>query len=229
MGSDVVNCEGVHGTIGLKTALAKSCNCYFAQLAQELGAETLEKYVRQLRVTEPLQFDGITTRAGSFDLSGAAPVEVSWSATGQYTDLVNPSRYMTLMGVIANGGNAAEPHVIAGAQYGTDQSYRARPNMTGNLLQPETCETLRELMHNTVVRIYGEDNFPRGMTVCAKSGTAQVGGDQEPHATFAGFVADEEYPLAFMVVVENGGSGSGTCVPIVSKVLRACRDLLDAE
>ena len=47
------------------------------------------------------------------------------------------------------------------------------------------------------------------------------------NALFAGFVADEEYPLAFIVVVENGGYGSSTCVPILSKVLAACKAEMD--
>lgn len=83
-------------------------------------------------------------------------------------------------------------------------------------------------MKNNVTQIYGDGYFP-GLSVCAKSGTAEVGGDKEPNATFAGFVMDEAYPLAFIAVVENGGSGSGTCVPIVSDVLIACRDYLDAH
>ena len=41
-------------------------------------------------------------------------------------------------------------------------------------------------------------------------------------------MTDEEYPLAFIVVVENGGYGSSTCVPILSKVLAACKEELDA-
>ena len=45
----------------------------------------------------------------------------------------------------------------------------------------------------------------------------------------AGFVTDEEYPLAFIVVVENGGYGTATCVPILSKVLAACKTLLDTQ
>ena len=46
---------------------------------------------------------------------------------------------------------------------------------------------------------------------------------------FAGFVTDEAYPLAFMVVVENGGYGAGACVPVLSKVLAACKTVMDAE
>ncbi|MBP1576422.1 MAG: penicillin-binding protein, partial [Oscillospiraceae bacterium] len=61
-----------------------------------------------------------------------------------------------------------------------------------------------------------------GLTVCAKSGTAEVGGGKKPNALFTGFVADEEYPLAFFIVVEEGGFGSQTAAPIAGEVLRAC-------
>ena len=77
-------------------------------------------------------------------------------------------------------------------------------------------------MRNNVEIVYGAGNFP-GLTVCAKSGTSQLGGGLTSNAMFAGFVTDEAYPLAFIVVVENGGYGSSTCVPILSKVLAACK------
>jgi len=40
---------------------------------------------------------------------------------------------------------------------------------------------------------------------------------------------DEDYPLAFMVAVEDAGSGAKTCIPIISEVLKACKDLMDSE
>ena len=51
-----------------------------------------------------------------------------------------------------------------------------------------------------------------------------MGGGLEPNATFAGFTMDEDYPLAFVVVVENGGYGRSVCVPIISQVLSACME-----
>jgi peptidoglycan glycosyltransferase len=96
------------------------------------------------------------------------------------------------------------------------------------IMSRETAKTLQEYMRNNVQTKYGSQNFP-GLTVCAKSGTSQLGGEEVSNAMFSGFVADEKYPLAFMVVVENGGYGSGTCVPILSKVLSACKEVMDAE
>lgn len=226
MGMDKVTCSKSHGKIDLKTALAKSCNCYFAQLSEVLGGENLQNWVDQLQVTEPLNFDGITTASGNFDIENAAVVEIAWSAIGQHVDLVNPARFMTLMGVIAGGGEAMEPYVVSRVSCDGNITYQAAQTTTGRLLSEETCEILTELMRNNTVSIYGAEKFG-DLTVCAKSGTAQVGGDALPNATFAGFVADEEYPLAFIAVVENGGAGSEVCVPILSKVLAACKTYLD--
>ena len=85
----------------------------------------------------------------------------------------------------------------------------------------ETAAVLREFMRNNIVNQYGEEQF-HGLTVCAKTGTGQVDGGKKPNATFTGFVTDEEYPLAFVVFVEDGGYGKQVCIPIISAVLEAC-------
>ena len=95
-------------------------------------------------------------------------------------------------------------------------------------MSKEAASQLQYYLRNNVQSKYGDWNFP-GMTVCAKSGTSQLGGDQVSNAMFSGFVANEEYPLAFIVVVENGGYGSSTCVPILSKVLSVCKRVMDGE
>jgi len=53
-----------------------------------------------------------------------------------------------------------------------------------------------------------------------------VGKDELPNGTFAGFSLDEDYPLAFVIIVEKSGSGSSACLPVLSKVLTACMDAL---
>ena len=222
-----VTCERSHGTLTLKKALANSCNCCFAQIGELVGKENLTKYVNQFEVTKKLSFDGITTAAGNFDISSATAVERAWAGIGQYTDLVNPCRYMTFMGAIANGGKAAEPYLVASVESDGEVRYQASTSMTGRIMSADIAETLVGYMRNNVETNYGKSNFP-GLTVCAKSGTSQLGGDQTSNAMFAGFVADEEYPLAFIVVVENGGYGASTCVPILSKVLSACKTMLDS-
>lgn len=225
---DKVTCERPHGKVNLKNAMAQSCNCAYAQIVDLLGPETLAKYVTQFGVTDPLQFDGVTTAAGKFNIDGAAPVQSAWAGIGQYTDQVNPCRFMTFMGAIAGGGQSAEPHLVSGVTVGRHSTYDAKTVMSPQIMSEKTAKILQEYMRNNVETKYGAKNFP-GLTVCAKSGTSQVGGGKTSNAMFAGFVTDEAYPLAFMVVVENGGYGSSTCVPILSKVLAACKTMMDGR
>ena len=161
---DAVTCEHVHGTINLKTALAKSCNCYFAQLVLYLGSDTMEEYVDKLQVVEPVEFDGITTASGTYDLSQAPRLEIAWSGIGQYTDLVNPCRFMTVMGVIAGGGEAALPYVVERVSSGTRQTYEADTKTTGRLLSKDAAAILTVQCH--VCRICGQRRIPSGLRGC---------------------------------------------------------------
>ena len=79
---------------------------------------------------------------------------------------------------------------------------------------------LGELMGGTGDFGAAEDNF-KGLELCAKSGTAEVGKDQKPHSWFIGFLDREDCPLAFVVVIENGGSGSKVAGSVAGKVLQS--------
>lgn len=226
IGADTVTCDGKHGKQSLKQAFRNSCNSAFAQLALQLGADTLSSYVEQFGLIESVQFDGITTAQGSFDLTDAAKVSVAWSSIGQYTDLVNPCAYMTFVGAIAAGGKGIMPHLVQKASSGGITGYSAKAVKGERIMSAATAETIREFMGFNVTDKYGSDNFP-GLTVCAKTGTAEVGGDKKPNAVFTGFVQDEDYPLAFIVIVEDGGYGREICIPMISKVLEACKQALD--
>ena len=226
-GTEAVTCEKAHGTQTLKQAFANSCNCAFAQISELVGRDNMVKYVKQFQVTEKLSFDGITTAAGNYDISNTGAVSFAWSCIGQHSDLVNPARYMTFMGAIAGGGEAAEPYLMSHVENGGKTTYAAKKQSTGRLMSQEVADTVKAYMRNNVKSVYGDGNFS-GLPVCAKSGTSQLGGGQKSNAMFAGFVDSEQYPLAFMVVVENGGYGSHTCVPILSKVLAACKSVMDS-
>ena len=227
-GTEAVTCEKAHGTQTLKQAFANSCNCAFAQIAEKVGKNNMVKYVKQFQVTQKLSFDGSTTAAGNYDISDTGAVSFAWSCIGQHSDLVNPARYMTFMGAIAGRGVAAEPYLMAKVTNGGDTTYEAKAKKTDRLMSESVADIVAAYMRNNVKTVYGDGNFG-GLPVCAKSGTSQLGGDQKSNAMFAGFVDSEQYPLAFIVVVENGGYGSHTCVPVISKVLAACKSVMDAE
>lgn len=223
---EYITCEDYHGEISFGTGLVKSCNIVFGELAVELGADTMTRYAEAAGITSSLTFDGTKTAAGHFDLSEANDASLAWSGIGQYTNLINPCQFMTFVGSIANGGRAAAPYVVDSVETPEgDLIYQADRRMLDKTVSETTAGTLSEMMRRDVTDNYGDYHFG-GLTVCAKSGTAEVEG-QLPNAMFAGFVRDPEYPLAFIVVVENAGSGSAVCAPIAGAVLQACAAAMD--
>lgn len=218
IGEETIVCSGVHGEQDIAAAFANSCNCAFAEIAVELGAETLRKYTEQAGLTSSCRLDGLTTAQGSFDWD-LTEGRLGWAGVGQDRDLVNPCALMVYMGAIAGGGRAAEPYLILKTKSGLGiPSLPRLPRKTGRLLDGGTAERLAELMAGNVERTYGQSRFPN-MDLCAKSGTAEVGEGQSPHAWFAGFLRNEDAPYAFVALVENGGGGSSVAGGVAARVL----------
>ena len=222
-----ITCEAYHGEQSLMDAFANSCNCAFAQLALEIGAEKMEYYVEQFGVNESISFDGIETPAGNYQASGAAEVDIGWSGAGQYNNLVNPCSFLTFVGSIAGGGEGALPYVVENVEVGNVNTYTVKTQMNTERMDAKTARLVAEYMRNNVESQYGDWYFP-DLAVCAKTGTAELGGDQRPNAMLAGFIDDSEYPLAFVICVENGGYGADVCLPIASEVVAACVEALDS-
>ena len=220
IGGQEIICEGVHGTITLKQALAHSCNVAFGELAGKVGTKALMEYAEKLGLTESFECDGIPVKAGTVDIKDADAGDLAWAGIGQYTDQVNALTFMRAMGRIAGGGTGAEPYLMAKITRGEKTAYEAKTETSSRALKAETAAKLTEYLRNNVATMYGDWQFG-GLNVCAKSGTAEHEGETAD-AMFAGFCVDENCPLAFVVFVENGGSGSAVAAPIAAKVLQVC-------
>ena len=221
VGEGPVTCPHAHGEQDIYAALSNSCNGVFAQLAAELGEDTLARYTEQAGLTASYSVNGLNTAAGSFDLDGLTANELGWAGVGQYNDLVNPCALMVYMGAVANGGRAAVPRLVLKTENALGlPSLPAIPSRTGALIAAGTAETLADMMARNVTDQYGASRFPN-MDLCAKSGTAEVGGGQAPHAWFAGFLRNADAPYAFVVLVENGGSGADVAGSVAAQVLDA--------
>ena len=223
----MVSCERAHGTQDLKQALRNSCNCYYADLTVALGKEKMQAYVQNCGVLAPVSFDGIRTARGYFEVSSAAQVELGWAGVGQYTNLINPCAFLCYVGAIANDGQSVQPYVMASIIAGQKEVYAAKIQLRERVMSPETAAVLQAYMRNNVENNYGDGNFPKGMTVCAKSGTGEVDDARKPYAMFTGFVMEDAYPLAFLVAVEDAGYGKQVCVPMIARVLESCQWVLD--
>ncbi len=214
IGSDKITCSHSHGKVDLYSALAKSCNCAYAYLTVELGADMMNRYVDELGLTSQYNIDGIKTAQGNFNFD-TYDINLGWAGVGQFEDQINPLSMMVYMGAIAGGGSAAEPHLIKEGN-GILGSINIFGKDTVNLLSEDTANQLKDMMRNNVEVTYGDGNYP-GLELHAKSGTAENGGGKTPNSWFCGFSGD----YAFIVCVENGGSGAAVAGPVANKVLQA--------
>lgn len=221
IGTDPVTCPKPHGDLDIESALAKSCNCVFGQLAAELGAPTIEAYAEKAGLTARYNVNGVNTAAGKVDLSKATENQLGWAGVGQYNDAVNPCALMVYMGAIANKGSASAPRLIAKTEnsLGLNTSLWLNKQSPG-LVSPSTAAAMADMMAKAVTDTYGAGRFPN-MDICAKSGTAEVGGGKAPNAWFAGFLRNPDAPYAFVVLVENGGSGADAAGGVAARVLDA--------
>ena len=213
-----------HGTLTFEQALNKSCNVAFAQIALQLGAEKLTATAEQLGFNQAMQMDGINIAISKFDLSGADERGIGQAGLGQHTTLVNPYHMLTIMGAIANGGTPVTPYVVKSITTPGGLTLKKGSANTGEAyLSASTASKMVELMRSNTIHFYGDSRFPSGMQICGKTGTGEVGGDKAPHAWFVGISQYPATPYAFVVVVENGGSGYQQAIPIANKVLAAIR------
>ena len=219
IGDETIVCSGTHGEQHIGDAFANSCNVAFAQIAQELGGDTLKKYTDKAGLTDSYSLDGLPTAKGSFSFDNISDGQLGWAGVGQYKDQVNPCALMVYMGAVANGGKAAEPYLIQKTVSALGVPSLPRwTRKTGTLVSGSTAAALADMMADNVEKTYGTKRFPN-MDICAKSGTAEVGEGQTPHAWFAGFLRNEDAPYAFVVLVENGGGGSSVAGTVAGRVL----------
>jgi peptidoglycan glycosyltransferase len=207
VGGGKLSCPEVHGTENFAQALTGSCNVAFGQIAVKLGNKTLEQYADKAGFNSSLNIDGITTAAGKINLKSADKLSLAWAGVGQSADTVNPAAMMAYVGAIANGGVRVNPRLLT-----TSASAQSR------ILSASTAAKLGDMMRANVTNGYGDDSFP-GLSLCAKTGTAEING-QQPDSWFVGYMSRADCPLAFVVVVENGGWGISTAGPIANTVLQ---------
>ncbi|MGI6748153.1 MAG: penicillin-binding transpeptidase domain-containing protein [Anaerovoracaceae bacterium] len=224
---DRVTCPTSHGNITFKQALANSCNVAFAEIALEIGSSTLQKYADKAGFNSSYKVDGISTFVGKADISDAEGGELAWAGIGQYSNTANPMNFMTYVGAIANDGVRVSPTIIKNHN-GISSLLSGLVSKGDRVIAKETAAILEMMMRNNTIEVYGERNF-EGLELCAKSGTAEVGGGLTPHAWFAGYMDRDDCPLAFVVIVENGGSGSKVAGFVAGKVLRKAVDRILIE
>ena len=77
---------------------------------------------------------------------------------------------------------------------------------------------MKALLRSDVKNYYGDWRFP-DLQFCGKTGSAEVEG-KKSHAWFYGFSLREDFPVAIVVCLENGGIGLNDAIPVANRVLQ---------
>ncbi len=206
-----------HGKTGLKKAIIKSSNEYFAKLANELGnkklQETAERFGFNQRKkwntsSEKLErefgyFTGTFPRLKENDFDNGA-----WCALGQGRTLASPLQMARVVSVIANGGQLVDPLLELG-RYGPGNN---------QVIPQATAIKIQGYLLKAVSGGTGRHANIKGMKVAGKTGTAEVNYGN-PHSWFVSFAPFNNAKIAIAVVVENGGWGSVAAAEIAKKIL----------
>lgn len=220
-----IKCNANHGKhIKFNDALAKSCNSTFAQIAIELGQEKLATTAKELGIGSAVTVSGtIDSYAGHFDTTDKIKLGVDalgWTGIGQGNTRIAPITMLRIVSAVANGGNAVSFNIVDSLanQAGKALDFTLPSNQL-SMMNSDVAAKLKEMMRYNVTNHYGESRY-KGLNLCAKSGTAQIDSNENHNiAWFVGFMDDSEHPYAFVVVIENGNSGSQTAGPVAKRVL----------
>ena len=215
-----VTCPHSHGKLNFKTAFSNSCNCAFAELSAELGAEMLTATAKEFGFGESFAFGNGQTEMSRIDLSDAEKGDVAWAGVGQYTTLVNPYHMLTVVGSVANDGTAVLPFAVSDVSTPEGRVVEETIAESREYIAPSVANKIKEMMRFTVEDNYGDWRF-KGLQMCGKTGTAEISDEEEPHSWFVGFSENPQCPVAIVVVVENGGWGSSAALPIASAVMES--------
>lgn len=212
-------------TITFLDAFVVSCNTVFAELAVNLGADSIVTAATRFGFNARIPWElgnepGVIPSADALDADIPA---LAQSGIGERDVRATPLLMAMLAAAIANDGVAVAPHVVS-ARVAPDGSVieRFSSSSLGRVIPSSTASALAEMMREVVVRGTGTAAAVGDVAVAGKTGTAEGGGG--PHAWFIGFGPTDDPRIAVAVVVEGGGSGGGVAAPIAARVIAAWRD-----
>jgi cell division protein FtsI (penicillin-binding protein 3) len=210
--------------------MERSSNVGTIQVAQELGGERLDAYLRGfgLGSTTGLRFPG--------ESPGMLMDHDQWWGSSLPTIAIGHGVAVTLMqlanayATLANDGVAVQPSIVRGT-VGTDGRLSPTPGgMSRRVVSEETARQVQEML---IEAVSGENGtgaraMVPGYSVAGKTGTARKpaadGGYSDRHvATFAGFAPAHDPQIVVAVMVDEPYPywGGVVAAPVFSEVMEA--------
>lgn len=230
--------------IRFKTALARSCNTYFATTYRKIidkyntsveGINIWAKHANSFGLGNYLGYDlpqGMKGRIPDGDFYTTNYKTTKWSTTytisnsiGQGEIETTPIQLANVTAAIANKGFYYTPHIVKKIDN------KAINNPKYNTKRVTTIDSkyfypVIDAMYEVYKSGTGKLNQVKGIDICGKTGTVEnftrVNGFKEQlpdHSIFVAFAPKENPKIALAIFVENGGYGSEIAAPITSLMI----------
>lgn len=238
-----------HGWVDLMDSMAQSTDTYFYQVGVEMGIDTMHEYLSAFGFGEDATLDVSGALSGllpSRDWKRAVHNEPWYPGDsvnlgiGQGYMLATPLQLATATSVIANRGSWSEPRLLKDV-IGDRATDDVLPSSTQKSIELKNQDDWEFVVETMAAVMHGPKGTARGAAkdapyrMAGKTGTAQVfslAEDEEyeeeevlerlrDHALFVGFAPVDDPQIAVAVIVENGGSGSGTAAPVARALFDA--------
>ncbi len=226
--------QGGHGSVNLADALAWSVNTYFYTVGGGyekqigLGLSGIQKYFnlfglgRKTGIELPGEAEGfyptpsrVAQRENHWYIGDTYNLSIGQGELG-----VTPLQIAIMMSAFANGGTLLKPTIVSRIVDVKGQTRVIAPEVLASRLGTEAnIESVRQGLRAAVER--GSAQKLKGLPggAAGKTGTAQWHKEKPPHAWFTGFYPYKNPKIAFSVLVEEGGEGSGIAAEVVKDFL----------
>ncbi len=220
------------GWLNFTEAMAHSDNVYFYEMGNRLGIDNLEHYARMFglgKVTGidlPYEADGLVANRAYkrkvFDDDWYLS-ETFDAAIGQGFNLVTPLQAAMVMGEIAANGKCYKPHLVNRIMTQDGKIIKEfQPELLSELdVSQNVINLVQTGLHDvtkygTAARIFA--GFP--VEIAGKTGTAENSQGRD-HGWFVAYGPFDNPTVVVAVIVEQGGYGATSAVPIGRKILEA--------
>lgn len=226
-----------HGVVDLNNAIAYSCNAYFVQLAQKVGAK------RVLEMAEKMGFGEAFTFAGGMSTAeGVLPEEKELSipralanfSFGQGSLMATPVQINNMVSTIAAGGEYHAPYLVEGLvdeKLSFTEQHQKEDSRW--VMSPQTAVQLMKYMKSSVEYGTSKQGKPTKLTAGAKTATAETGlkdGDREIiQAWYTGFYPAENPRYVITILAEDGDGGGKSCGPVFQEITEGLFELMQQE
>ena len=233
------------GWVDMNTAIMRSNDTYFYDLAHKMGIDRLHDYMSRFGLGRRVSLDMFEETAGlmpSRDWKRARyrqpwyPGETLILGIGQGYMQVTPLQLAQATALVANKGKWIRPHLARTLDGQLPHDEDPIPDIV--LRDPKYWDYAREgmeqVMHGArgTARKVGDSAAYR---IAGKSGTAQVVAIKQgekydrnrvaerhrDHALFVGFAPAENPQIVVAAMIENGEAGSAVGAPVVKQVMDA--------